>query len=51
MPRYSEYPGQFACQTCKEDVGLVRFYYSSFDLTWLCLNKHLSRVNLYARGY
>lgn len=51
MPRYSEYPGQYFCHTCKSIADVARFYYSSFDLTWMCSNRHLSKVNLDARGY
>ena len=51
MPKFSIYPGKFLCQDCKMEVKEARFYTKSFDLTWLCDNKHLSKVNLYARGY
>jgi hypothetical protein len=51
MPKYSEYPGEFNCQTCKAVVDKARFYYSSSDLTWLCVNSHMSKVNLYTKGY
>jgi hypothetical protein len=51
MPRYSEYSGQFYCHTCKAVAEESRFYYSSSDLTWMCVNKHLSKVSLYVKGY
>ncbi|MEY3311894.1 MAG: hypothetical protein RL348_1237 [Bacteroidota bacterium] len=51
MPRYSKYNGQFFCQKCSQVVNEARFYRSSFDLTWMCSDKHLSKVNLYGRGY
>lgn len=51
MHRYSRYAGKFICQTCKLEVQEARFYLSSFDLTWMCASKHLSKVNLYGRGY
>lgn len=51
MPRYSIYSGKFVCQECKSEVFEARFYFSSYDLTWMCSSKHLSKVNLYVRGY
>lgn len=51
MPKYSIYDGIFICQQCKENVGQARFYRESFDLTWMCSLKHLSKINLYVRGY
>ena len=51
MHKYSKYVGKFICQECKSEVNEARFYIKSFDLTWMCNNKHLSRINLYGRGY
>ena len=51
MSKFSEYTGKFVCQVCKEDVSSLRFYYKTYDLTWMCKDKHLSKVNIYARGY
>lgn len=51
MRKYSVYLGKFVCQNCKIDVKEARFYVHSFDLTWMCVDKHLSRVNLNGRGY
>jgi hypothetical protein len=51
MLKYSQYPGKFKCKKCEEEVDRARFYIESYDLTWMCKQKHLSRVNLYARGY
>lgn len=51
MHKYSKYSGKFICQECKEEVLESRFYVKTFDLTWMCNSKHLSKVNLYARGY
>jgi hypothetical protein len=51
MPRYFEFPGKFHCHTCKAEVSVARFYFSSSDLTWLCINRHMSKVNLNTRGY
>lgn len=51
MNKYSKYSGNFICKTCRLEVKEARFYLSSFDLTWMCSEKHLSKVNLYGRGY
>ena len=51
MHRYSKFSGQFICHECKIVVDNARLYYSSLDLTWFCINKHLSKVNLNVRGY
>lgn len=51
MFKYSKYTGKFLCQKCKVEVDEARFYVKSYDLTWMCEDKHLSKVNIYGRGY
>ena len=51
MLKYSKYAGVFVCQHCKAEVLEARFYNRSYDLTWMCSDKHLSKVNLYSKGY
>lgn len=51
MPKYSKYQGIFICQKCSEKVIEARFYRDTYDFTWMCNSKHLSKVNLYGRGY
>lgn len=51
MSKYSLYPGIFVCQKCKKQVKEARFYTGSYDFTWMCEDKHLSKINLYGRGY
>lgn len=51
MLKYSKYFGKFICHQCKAEVGEARFYRKTYDLTWMCNDKHLSKVNLYIRGY
>lgn len=51
MARYSKYIGIFFCQKCSEEVAEARFYRETYDFTWMCIDKHLSKVNLYGRGY
>ena len=51
MPNFSEYSGKFVCQECKQEVDNARFYIKTYDLTWMCIDKHLSKINLYVKGY
>jgi hypothetical protein len=46
MARYNIYPGTFICHTCKAEVRTVRSYSELKELTWMCPDKHLSRVDL-----
>jgi hypothetical protein len=49
--KYTLYNGKFICQTCKAIVETARMYKEKQDLTWMCANKHLSKVNFNVRGY
>lgn len=49
MSRYSVYTGKFLCQSCKSEVYEARFYNHSYDFTWMCNDKHLSKVNMYKK--
>lgn len=51
MPKFTEYSGKFVCHQCKKEVNSARFYSKTYDLTWMCENRHLSKINLYTRGY
>lgn len=44
--RYTIYQGKFVCHECKEVVHTMRNYFVSKQLTWVCSNKHLSKVSL-----
>jgi hypothetical protein len=46
MGRYNIYHGSFACHTCKVEVKTVRSYPEEKELTWMCPDKHVSKVNL-----
>ncbi len=46
MYKYSIYSGQFPCHTCKKMVTSLRSYPETKELTWMCSDKHLSRVSL-----
>ena len=51
MSKYSSYEGVFTCQKCNEKVSKARFWFDTFDFTWMCSCKYVSKVNLYGRGY
>ena len=44
--KFSIYPGKFPCHTCKEEVKSLRLWSETLELTWMCTNKHLTRVSL-----
>jgi len=46
MSKYTVYHGQFACHTCKIEVTSLRLYPETKEMTWVCKDKHLSKVNL-----
>ena len=48
---YTVYHGKFLCKTCNEEVKTIRIYPSTGIGTWMCSNKHLSRVQVYQIGY
>jgi hypothetical protein len=43
---FSVYSGKWPCKTCHEEVLTLRLWIESGDATWMCSNKHLSKVNL-----
>jgi hypothetical protein len=44
--KFSVYPGKFPCHTCKEEVGTIRVWLETTDVTWMCTKKHISKVRL-----
>ena len=44
--KYDVHKGSFNCHTCKVKVGSVRWYWSIKELTWMCPEGHMSKVNL-----
>jgi len=46
MAKYTVYPGTFICHECKAEVRSLRSYYVNKELTWMCPEKHVSRVDL-----
>jgi len=43
---FSTYEGKWPCKTCQEIVKILRLYVETGDATWMCSQKHISRVNL-----
>jgi len=46
MPSFTIYQGIFLCHTCKAEVKTLRLYAETKEMTWMCKDKHLSKVNL-----
>lgn len=46
MARYNIYHGIFPCHVCKFEVKTLRSYPETKELTWMCPDKHLSKVDL-----
>ena len=51
MAKYTVYPGQFPCKTCKIEVKNMRVYPETGIASWMCPEKHLSEVLLFKVGY
>lgn len=49
--KYSKYSGTFICQRCSAKVLSGRFWRDTYDFTWMCNDNHVSKVNLYGKGY
>jgi hypothetical protein len=45
MASYTVYKGKFLCQTCKLEVNTLRMYAETKEVTWMCKDKHLSKVS------
>lgn len=46
MAKYSVYVGDFRCHTCKAEVKTLRSYPATKELTWMCPERHVSRIDL-----
>ena len=51
MAKFSVYEGIFTCQKCHSAVEKGRFWKDTYDFTWMCDCKYISKVNLYGKGY
>jgi deoxycytidylate deaminase len=49
MSSFTIYKGVFPCHTCKVDVLSLRCYAETQEVTWMCKDKHLSRVSFAKR--
>jgi hypothetical protein len=45
MASYTIYAGQFLCQECKQEVKTLRLYAETQEATWMCKDKHISKVS------
>ena len=45
-PKFSTYPGKWPCKTCQEIVITLRYWRETGDATWMCSQKHISKVRL-----
>jgi hypothetical protein len=44
MAKYTVYEGKFVCHTCKCEVKTLRLYPETKEATWMCKDRHLSKV-------
>jgi hypothetical protein len=43
---FSTYEGKWFCKTCDSIAKILRYYRETGDATWMCDQKHISKVNL-----
>lgn len=43
---FTVFSGKFICKNCHKDVLSARFWLASGEVTWMCSDKHLSKVGL-----
>jgi hypothetical protein len=43
---FQVYEGKWPCKKCSEVVLTLRLWPDSGDVTWMCTQKHLSKMNL-----
>lgn len=46
MSKYNVHPGKYKCQVCNANVTSLRHYIDDKLLTWMCNDKHISKVSL-----
>jgi hypothetical protein len=49
--KFSTFSGKFLCKTCKKEVLSMRVYTDTGMGTWMCADKHITRVQIYQVGY
>ena len=45
MANYTIYNGKWICHTCHIEVKTLRLYAETKTATWMCPEKHISKVN------
>jgi hypothetical protein len=45
MASYTIYPGHFLCHECKQEVKTLRLYAETQEATWMCKDRHISKVS------
>lgn len=45
-PDFMSFTGEFICKTCKATSKSARFWYASAEVSWICSEKHISKVGL-----
>ena len=43
---FTVYPGKFSCKECGVEVTSLRYWPEGGNVTWMCPQKHISRVSL-----
>ncbi len=51
MAKFSVYNGIFTCHKCGAQVTKARFWRDTYDFTFMCDCKYVSKINLYGKGY
>lgn len=46
MAKYNVYHGKFKCHECGREVSSLRSYPDTKELTWMCSEKHMTKVSL-----
>jgi hypothetical protein len=44
--KFKVFPGKFTCKKCNEEVNVLRLWLETADVTWMCSQKHISKVPL-----
>jgi hypothetical protein len=44
--KFKIFSGKFICKKCNEEVNSLRLWLDSADVTWMCSQKHISKVPL-----
>ena len=44
--KFKTFKGTFPCHICKEDVLSLRLWLDTASLTWMCSQKHITKVPL-----